>query len=57
VAETAHQDAWQRAEIGVAVVSGSAKLAREIVDDVERYVWSFPEVDVLEARRFWLEEE
>ena len=57
VAETAHQDMWQRAEIGVAAVSGSAKIAREIIDDVERFVWSFPELDVLEARRFWTEED
>jgi uncharacterized protein YlxP (DUF503 family) len=57
VAETNHQDQWQRAEVGVAVVSGSAKVATELVDDVERFVWSFPEVEVLATRRFWTEDE
>ena len=57
VAETNHQDQWQRAEVGVAVVSGSPKVATELVDDVERFVWSFPEVEVLATRRFWAEDE
>jgi uncharacterized protein YlxP (DUF503 family) len=57
VAETQHQDQWQRAELGVAVVSGSAKVAAELVDDVERFVWSFPEVEVLQIDRRWIEEE
>jgi uncharacterized protein YlxP (DUF503 family) len=57
VAETDHQDTWQRAAIGVAAVSASAKVAQQIVDDVERFVWSFPELEVLEARRHWLEED
>jgi uncharacterized protein YlxP (DUF503 family) len=57
VAETGHQDRWQRAEIGVAAVSASAKVVLEVVDDVERFVWSFPEVQVLTARRFWAEDD
>lgn len=57
VAETDHQDRWQRAEIGVAVVSASPRLARAVVDDVERFVWSFPELEVLTMRRFWAEED
>jgi uncharacterized protein YlxP (DUF503 family) len=56
VAETDHQDRWQRAEIGVATVSSTPRVARAVVDDVERFIWSFPEVEVLEMRRFWLEE-
>lgn len=57
IAETGYQDTWQRAQLGVAAVSASASLVREIVDEVERFVWSFPELEVLEARRFWLDEE
>jgi uncharacterized protein YlxP (DUF503 family) len=57
VAETSHQDLLQRAEIGVATVSSSAKLATEVVDEVERFVWSFPEVEVLSMHRYWLEED
>lgn len=55
VAETDHQDTWQRSEIGFAVVSSSAKLAQEVMDDVERFVWSFPEVTVLQMQRQWME--
>jgi uncharacterized protein len=57
VAETGHQDRWQRAELGVATVSGSARLAREIIDEVERFIWSFPEIEVLDTRLVWMEEE
>jgi len=57
VAETDHQDLLQRAEIGVATVSSSAKVATEVVDEVERFVWSFPELDVLSMHRYWLEED
>jgi uncharacterized protein len=56
VAEVGYQDVWQRAEIGIAAVSGSATLVAQIVDDAERFVWSFPEIEVIEARRSWLEE-
>ncbi|HEX7095796.1 MAG TPA: DUF503 domain-containing protein [Acidimicrobiales bacterium] len=56
VAETNHQDRWQRAEIGVAAVSGSARTVRELLDEVERFVWSFPDLEVLTMRRYWAEE-
>jgi uncharacterized protein YlxP (DUF503 family) len=55
VAEIAHQDKWQRAGIGVAVVAGTAGHADEVLDEVERFVWSFPEVEVLDVSRHWLE--
>jgi len=47
VAEVDHQDKWQRSAIGVAVVSASAHHAREVMDAIERFVWSFPEVEVV----------
>jgi hypothetical protein len=28
-----------------------------VLDDVERFVWSFPEVEVLRIDRLWIEEE
>jgi uncharacterized protein YlxP (DUF503 family) len=46
-AEVDHQDKWQRAVIGVAAVAASPGHAREVLATVERFVWSFPEVDVL----------
>ena len=55
VSEVAFHDKWQRARIGVAVVSASPAHATDVLDEVERFVWSFPEVQVLDATRHWLE--
>jgi uncharacterized protein YlxP (DUF503 family) len=50
-AEVGRQDAWQLATVGVAAVSSSPAHAREVLDAVERFVWSFPEVEVTSSRR------
>jgi uncharacterized protein YlxP (DUF503 family) len=55
VAETDHQNTWQRAAIGVAAVSATAHHAEEVVDEVERFIWSFPNLQVLSAARSWME--
>lgn len=55
VAEVDHQDQWQRATIGVAVVSSSPGHAEAMLDEIERFVWSFPEVEVLQTSRDWME--
>jgi len=55
-AEVGGLDRWQRAELGFAVVSAVPHQASAIMDEVERFVWSFPEVEVLLAERNWLEE-
>jgi uncharacterized protein len=54
-AEVDHQDQWQRARLGFAVVASRAGLATEIIDKVDRFIWSHPEVDVLTSERRWLE--
>lgn len=54
-AEVDHQDTWQRAALGFAVVSGSVTQAGDVIDEVERFVWSHPEVEVVETERTWLE--
>jgi len=54
-AEVDHQDKWQRAALGVAVVSDSASHVESVGDSVERFVWSFPEVEVLDAVWTWME--
>ena len=46
-AEVDHMDKWQRAALGFAVVSASAHHADEVMAAVDRFVWSFPEVEVL----------
>lgn len=53
-AEVGSQDLWQSATIGMAAVSGSAHHAGEVLDAVERFVWSFPEVEVTSSLRNWL---
>jgi uncharacterized protein YlxP (DUF503 family) len=53
-AEVDRQDLWQRATLGMAAVSGSPRHAQEVMDAVERFVWSFPEVEVTACRREWL---
>ena len=54
-AETGHLDRWQRAELAFATVSGSVGQAETVIDEVERFVWSFPELEVLACDRAWLE--
>jgi uncharacterized protein YlxP (DUF503 family) len=53
----AEQERWQRATVAMAVVSGTESHAREVLDAVERFVWSFPEVEVIDARLRWMEVE
>lgn len=54
-AEVGFQDQWQRAELGFATVSGSAATAEAVLDAVERFVWSDPEVEVISASRHWVD--
>jgi len=54
VAEVGYQDKWQRALIGMAVVSDSYGHAVEVVDNVERWVWSKPEVEVTRFETEWV---
>lgn len=54
-AEIDHQDEWQRAELGFTAISSSASHTAGVIDQVERFVWSFPEIDVLSTERTWLE--
>lgn len=53
VAEVGYQDKWQRCLVGLAVVAGSHAHAVEVVDAVERWVWSRPEVEVSQFDRVW----
>ncbi len=54
-AEVAHQESLRQATLAMAVVSGEAGHARSVLDAVERFVWSFPEIEVLSSDRHWLE--
>jgi uncharacterized protein YlxP (DUF503 family) len=57
IAEVGHHDVWQRAAVGVAGVSNSVGRLEQLIDEVERFVWSFPDVDVIDTRRRWLDVE
>lgn len=56
VAEVAYQDTWQRCEIGVALVSGEVAMIEQAADQVERFIWSAADTEVLGIERRWLEE-
>jgi uncharacterized protein YlxP (DUF503 family) len=55
VAEVDHPDQWQRATIGVAVVSSSNGHLREVLDSVERFVANAPEVELLDSATAYLD--
>ena len=55
VAEVGYQDKWQRALIGMAVVSDSPAHAGDVVDNVERWVWSKPDIEVCSFTTEWVD--
>ena len=57
VSEVDHHDTWQRSAIGVAVGASSHSHACDILEEVERFVWSRPDIQVLEVTRSWMEPE
>ncbi len=54
-AEVGHQDQWQRSELGFAAVADSPSHVEAVLDTVERFVWSHPELEVFASGRCWLE--
>ena len=57
VAEVDHQDQWQRAAIGVAVVGGTNSQVRDVLASVERFVANAPDTELLDIETAWLESE
>lgn len=55
-AEVGDMDAHQLAVLGYATVSASPRHAEEVIDAVEDFVWSHPEVEVISTSRTWLEQ-
>ncbi len=53
--EVGHHDLHQRAALGFAVVAPTAGRVEEVLDRVERFVWSDPRVTVLSNARHWLD--
>lgn len=54
VAEVGGQDTWQRATLGFAVVASEARIAEGTIDDVDRFLWSRPDIEVIGAETHWL---
>lgn len=54
-AETGHADSHKRAELAFTAVSERVGHVDEVLATVERFVWSFPEIEVVEVRRHWME--
>lgn len=53
--EVGDHDEWQRASLGFAAVGPEYSQVADILDEVERFVWSFPEVEVLHVIRSWID--
>jgi hypothetical protein len=52
-AEVGKQDLWQASELAFAAVASTAGHVEEVLGSVERFVWSFPEVEVVVCERDW----
>lgn len=51
--EVGHLDVWQRSRLGIAVVADTVSRVDQVMNSVERYVWSRPEIDVLDFELSW----
>ena len=56
-AEVDHHDLWQRTVIGVTAVGNSVGHLEGAMDAAERYLWSRPDVEVLDMERSWWEDD
>ena len=54
-AEVDLHDDWDAAVLAFSTVSGSAHQVDEVLDKVDRFVWSFPEVEVVHVERYWVD--
>ena len=57
VAEVDHQNQWQRAAIGVAVIGSSESQVRNVLASVERFVVAAADIELLDVETAWLESE
>ena len=55
VAEVDHQDQWQRAAIGVAVIGSSESQVRDVLASVERFVVAAADIELIDVETSWLE--
>ena len=55
-AEVGHHDLWQRSTIGIAAVASTEHHVLDLLDAADRFVWSHPELEVIDAERRWLDD-
>jgi uncharacterized protein YlxP (DUF503 family) len=53
--EVAHHERWGRSTIGFAVVAADARHVEDVLDKVERFVWSHPAIEVTSSERYWID--
>jgi uncharacterized protein len=51
VAETGHQDLWQRAELTACVAAGSRRHAESVLEQADRFVAAEPRARVIDSMR------
>jgi len=51
VAETAHHDVWQRAELTAAIVATDRRQADSVLESVDRFVASEPRARIIDSYR------
>jgi uncharacterized protein YlxP (DUF503 family) len=52
-AEVGEQASWHFTLLAFATVAGSAAHVKEVLSSVERFVWSFPEAEVVASDWLW----
>ena len=57
VAEAGYQDLHQRSVVEVAAAAACERVVVETLDAVERFIWSWPGLEVLGATRRWLDDD
>ncbi len=51
VAETAHQDKWQKAELTACVVAGERRHADQVLESLDRFVAGDPRARIIDSYR------
>ena len=54
-AEVDLQQAWDKAVLAFSTVASSVGHVNEVLDKVDRFVWSFPEIEVTVSERHWVD--
>ncbi len=56
VAEVGFKDTWGRSVIAISAISGTERITVETLAEVERFVWSFTNIEVVRCTKAWLDD-